>query len=43
LIGGVGVVLIALAWFRLFPALRGIERLTGEAGERFPEEAVTAE
>jgi len=43
LIGGVGVVLIALAWFRLFPALRGIERLTGETGERFPEEAVTAE
>jgi MFS family permease len=30
LIGGVGVMLIALAWLRLFPALRGIERLTGE-------------
>ena len=43
LIGGVGVVLIALAWFRLFPALCGIERLTGETGERFPEEALTAE
>ena len=43
LIGGVGVILIALSWFRLFPALRGIELLTGETGERFPEEAVTAE
>ena len=43
LIGGVGVVLIALAWYRLFPALRGIERLTGETGERVPEDAVTAE
>jgi MFS family permease len=30
LIGGVGVILIALAWLRLFPALRRIERLTGE-------------
>jgi MFS family permease len=43
LIGGVGVILVALTWFRLFPALRGIERLTGETGERFPEEALTAE
>jgi MFS family permease len=43
LIGGVGVVLIALAWFRLFPALRGIQRLTGEIGERFPDDALTAE
>ena len=30
LIGGVGVMAIALAWFKLFPVLRGIERLTGE-------------
>jgi len=30
LIGGVGVVLVALAWMRLFPALRNVERLTGE-------------
>jgi MFS family permease len=30
LIGGVGVILIALTWLRLFPALRRIERLTGE-------------
>jgi MFS family permease len=30
LIGGVGVILIALAWTRLFPALRNVERLTGE-------------
>src|ERR1700722_3262034 len=43
LIGGVGVVLIALVWYRLFPALRGIQRLTGETGERFPDEALTAE
>src|SRR5579862_3906865 len=43
LIGGVGVILIALVWYRLFPALRGIERLTGETGERFPDDAVTAE
>jgi hypothetical protein len=43
LIGGVGVVLIALTWFRLFPALRGIERLTGETGVRVPEDALTAE
>lgn len=43
LIGGVGVILIALAWFRLFPALRGIQRLTGEPGERFPDDALTAE
>jgi hypothetical protein len=35
--------LIALAWFRLFPALRGIERLTGETGERVPDDALTAE
>jgi len=30
LIGGVGVIVIALAWMRLFPALRDTERLTGE-------------
>jgi MFS family permease len=30
LIGGLGVMAIALAWFTLFPALRGIQRLTGE-------------
>ncbi len=29
LIGGVGVIIAALAWLRLFPALRGVERLTG--------------
>jgi hypothetical protein len=34
---------IALAWSRLFPALRGVERVTGESGERFPDEALTAE
>jgi hypothetical protein len=43
LIGGVGVILIALAWSRLFPALRGIQRVTGETGERFPDDALTAE
>jgi MFS family permease len=43
LIGGVGVILIALAWYRLFPALRGIQRVTGETGERFPDDALTAE
>src|SRR5580692_10224260 len=43
LIGGVGVVLIALAWSRLFPALRGIQRVTGETGERVPDDALTAE
>jgi MFS family permease len=30
LIGGIGVIVVALAWMRLFPALRNIERLTGE-------------
>jgi hypothetical protein len=43
LIGGVGVILVALAWSRLFPALRRIEQLNGEIGERFPDDAVTAE
>jgi len=43
LIGGVGVIVIALAWSRLFPARRGIERVTGETGERFPDDALTAE
>ncbi len=32
LIGGVGVVVAALVWLRLFPALRRVERLTGEHG-----------
>jgi MFS family permease len=43
LIGGLGVILIALVWYRLFPALREIQRLTGETGERFHDEALTAE
>jgi MFS family permease len=30
LIGGVGVIVAALVWLRLFPALRRVERLTGE-------------
>jgi hypothetical protein len=30
LIGGVGVIVVALAWMWLFPALPGVERLTGE-------------
>jgi MFS family permease len=30
LIGGVGVMIVALAWLRLFPALRQVERLAGE-------------
>jgi MFS family permease len=30
LIGGIGTVLIALLWMRLFPALRDVERLEGE-------------
>ncbi len=30
LIGGIGVIAVALIWTRLFPALRRIERLTGE-------------
>jgi hypothetical protein len=30
LIGGIGVIVVALAWIRLFPALRSVERLTGE-------------
>jgi hypothetical protein len=29
LLGGVGVIIVALAWLRLFPALRHIERLSG--------------
>jgi hypothetical protein len=37
------VILIALAWSRLFPALRGIERLTGETGELYTDDAITAE
>jgi len=27
LLGGIGTILIALAWMRLFPALRRVERL----------------
>jgi MFS family permease len=30
LIGGVGVIAVAMLWMRLFPALRTIQRLTGE-------------
>jgi MFS family permease len=30
LIGGIGVLAIALIWMQMFPALRGVERLTGE-------------
>lgn len=30
LIGGLGVIVAALIWLRLFPALRRVERLTGE-------------
>ena len=30
LIGGIGTVLIALLWMRLFPTLRDVERLEGE-------------
>jgi MFS family permease len=33
LIGGVGVIVVALAWMRLFPALRNVERLTGEQAQ----------
>ena len=29
LLGGVGVIIVALAWLRMFPALRHIERLSG--------------
>ena len=32
LLGGVGVIVVALVWLRLFPALRAVERLTGEHG-----------
>jgi hypothetical protein len=32
LLGGVGVIVVALLWLRLFPALRRVERLTGEHG-----------
>ena len=40
LIGGVGVIVVALTWLRLFPALRGIERLTGD---HVPDDLVKAE
>jgi MFS family permease len=30
LLGGVGVIVVALIWMRVFPALRRVERLTGE-------------
>jgi MFS family permease len=30
LIGGLGVIVVALIWMRLFPALRSVQRLTGE-------------
>jgi len=39
LIGGVGVIAIAAAWFGLFPSLRRLERLTGEHAHKTPEEA----
>jgi len=39
LIGGVGVIAIAAAWFGLFPSLRRLERLTGEHAHKMPEEA----
>lgn len=32
LLGGVGVIVVALVWLRLFPVLRAVERLTGEHG-----------
>jgi MFS family permease len=35
LIGGVGVVLVALLWMRLFPDLRKIQRLTGEHAQEY--------
>ncbi len=34
LLGGVGVILVALIWTRLFPALRNVERLTGEHAQQ---------
>src|SRR5580704_17627375 len=40
LLGGVGVIIVALAWLRLFPALRQIERLSG--AEPAPEAAPQA-
>jgi MFS family permease len=30
LLGGVGVIIVSLLWLRLFPALRRVERLTGD-------------
>ena len=34
---------IALMWMRLFPELRGIDKLTGENRQRLPEDTLTAE